>query len=244
MKKFKTIIPTLFILFVSLSAQSQVIVSLIFGDALNSPNTQFGLDIGANGSSVTNYDIAGFTGGLEAGMFFNWKYADKLALYSGVMVNSNRGFSGDETLVDPEYDPEIESGYEYRYMKTRLVYVGAHSSIRYYLSPSFSLAGGVNVSLRTKQDNEVHYKKDEADLGVKYSVKNEFLPIDMGPMFTFIYQFKKGKGMSINAKAYYGLLDIATEVPGYQNSYFFELTAGILIGAAKPDEMVDYMTPE
>ena len=244
MKIFKTFISLLFLVLLTHSVHSQIIVSLIFGESLNRPNMQFGLEVGANSSTVSNYDIADFAAGFEIGMFLNWKYADRWALYSGLMANSNRGFRGEEVLVDPIYRPGTETGYAFKYMKTRLVYVGAHSAMRYYFSPSFSIAGGLNLSLRLKATNEALYSKDKADLNVVYSVKEEFFPIDAGPTLTFLYQFRKGKGMSIIARGYYGLIDVAEEVPGYQSSYFFQLTAGILIGAKKGREMAEKLNPE
>jgi len=244
MKIFKTVIPIVVILFFSTTSRSQILVSLIFGESLNTPNMQFGIEVGANSSTVSDYDIADFTAGFEIGMFLNWKYADKWSLYSGLMANSNRGFRGVEELIDPVYRPGIDSGYEFKYMKTRLTYVGAHSAMRYYFSPSFSIAGGVNLSLRLKATNEAQYDLDKADLGVEYSVKEEFYPIDAGPTFTFLYQFRKGKGFSIVARGYYGLIDVALDVPGHQSSYFFQLTAGILIGAKKGSEMAKELNPE
>ena len=243
MRLLKVLLISSFILLFNYVSHSQIIVSLIFGEALNNPNTQFGLDIGANSSTVTNYDISDYTAGFEIGMFFNWKYADKMALYSGVVANSNRGFRGGEVLIDPIYRPGEDSGYEFKYMKTRLVYVGAHSSIRYYFAPGISIAGGVNLSLLLKATNEAAYENGEADMGVAYNVRNQFLPIDAGPIVALMYQFRQGKGLSINAKAYYGLLDVAVDVPGVQNSYFFQLTAGILIGAKKGSEIAEELNP-
>jgi hypothetical protein len=237
MRKFQLSLVSLFFLFYTNSLNSQILVSLIFGDALNSPKTQFGLEIGANASSVSNFEIADFTAGFEIGMFFNWKIKDNWALYSGLIANSNRGFKGEEVLIDPIYRPGNNTGYNFSKMQTRIVYVGIHSSMRYYLAPSFSVAGGLNIGLRSKAKNEAIYTKDKSELTVSYSIKDQISTLDIGPMISLIYQLRKGKGMSIIAKGYYGLVDVALDVPDAQNSFFFQLTAGILIGAKKAEEI-------
>lgn len=236
MKVFKRVLLFTVLLCFSSFLNSQVVISLIFGKALNNPNTQFGMEVGANAVSITNYSPASVTGGLEIGMFFNWKYSDNWALYSNLIANSNRGFTGTEDLLDPDYIPGND--YEFKYMKTRLAYGGVQSAMRYYINPSFSVAGGINISLRFKATEEGQYSKDGSDLSIVYKVNDAYRWLDGGPTLAFIYQFRKGKGFSIIGRGYYGLVDVAKNISGNQNNYFFQLTAGILIGAKKA-EVVD-----
>ena len=43
------------------TANSQVLISLLFGDALNSPNIEFGLDGGVNFANIANLEASEFS---------------------------------------------------------------------------------------------------------------------------------------------------------------------------------------
>lgn len=242
MRNIRFILPFILLLTYSNSSKSQVIISLIFGDALNSPNTQFGLEVGANVASVTNYELTDLTGGFQISMFLNWKFSEKWSLYNNLIANSNRGYRGNGSLIDSIYVPEND--YELSYMKVRLMYGGIQSALRYHISPSFSVAAGLNLGLLFRATEEALFQKEDSELNIVYKVTDDYTRLDVGPSLALLYQFRKGKGISIIARTYYGLVDVAKEVPGHQNSYYFQLTAGILIGAKSKNEMDEVLNPE
>lgn len=57
----------LFALFCLAPAHSQVLISLIFGDKLNSPFLEFGLEGGANFSTITDLNTSGTNPGFNLG---------------------------------------------------------------------------------------------------------------------------------------------------------------------------------
>lgn len=53
------------------SARSQVLISLIFGDKLNSPFLEFGLDGGMNFSEISGLESSGTNVGFNLGFYFD-----------------------------------------------------------------------------------------------------------------------------------------------------------------------------
>ena len=72
MKIQKILIPIMSIMLVSQVMQGQVLISLIFGDKLNSPTLKFGLDGGANFSTVSNLSGAKYRTGFNLGFYFDF----------------------------------------------------------------------------------------------------------------------------------------------------------------------------
>lgn len=68
MKKGLLLLSTLFCM---ASAQSQVLISLLFGDKLNSPFLEFGLDGGLNFSTISNMETSGTEVGFNLGFYFD-----------------------------------------------------------------------------------------------------------------------------------------------------------------------------
>ena len=53
------------------TANSQVLISLLFGDALNSPNVEFGLDGGVNYANISNLETSKFLPIFNLGFYFD-----------------------------------------------------------------------------------------------------------------------------------------------------------------------------
>lgn len=242
MKFVKVVIPFLFLFFFSTALKSQIIVSLIFGEALNSEKLQFGIEVGANATNITNFSLSSAAAGFEISMFLNWRYSEKWSLYSNLVANSNRGYRGDESMLDPNYLPGND--YEFWYMKERLAYGAAQSAFRYHISPAWSVAGGISLGLRFKAKDEGYYKNGDSSLEIGYKVNDDYRWLDAGPTLAVLYQFRQGYGASIIARGYYGVVDVAKEIPGYQSNYYFQLTAGILIGAKKGKDVAQEINPD
>jgi hypothetical protein len=78
------------------TAQSQVLISLIFGDKLNSPFLEFGLDGGINFSTISNSDSSGTNPGFNLGFYFDIRSKKNPAwmINTGVIVKSPMGADG------------------------------------------------------------------------------------------------------------------------------------------------------
>ncbi|MDZ7635190.1 MAG: hypothetical protein U5L72_12495 [Bacteroidales bacterium] len=73
-------------LFISYSASSQVLISLLFGDALNTDKIEFGLDGGVNFANIANLETSKSLPLFNLGFDFDIKLKNQLMLHTGVMV--------------------------------------------------------------------------------------------------------------------------------------------------------------
>jgi hypothetical protein len=75
------------------TAQSQVLISLIFGDKLNSEFLEFGLEGGANFSTISNMGSSALNPGFNLGFYFDLKSRKNPAwmINTGVIVKSPMG---------------------------------------------------------------------------------------------------------------------------------------------------------
>ena len=58
------------LLFLGLQGQSQVLISIIFGDKLNSPNLEFGLEGGVNWSQISGFESGKSLSTFNLGFYF------------------------------------------------------------------------------------------------------------------------------------------------------------------------------
>ncbi len=76
------------------AAQSQILISLLFGDKLNNEKLEFGLNVSGNFTTQSNIEGSKFGRGLAIGLFFDFKMSDHLVLASSLLFNSPKGGTG------------------------------------------------------------------------------------------------------------------------------------------------------
>ena len=62
----------LFLASISYTSQSQILISLLFGDKLNSPGVEFGLEGGLNYSTISGFESNSYLGNFYLGFYFHW----------------------------------------------------------------------------------------------------------------------------------------------------------------------------
>jgi len=86
---------------VGLSSQSQILITLLLGDKLNSPNLEFGLDGGVNWTRISGMETSSFATKWNLGFYFDIRLKNQWWLYTGVLVKSNMGV---DKLTDKDLD--------------------------------------------------------------------------------------------------------------------------------------------
>ena len=84
---------------ISFNLHSQVVISLLFGDELNSDKVRFGLDGGINFSNLTGTEGAKFLENFNLGLYFDIQLKEKSDWYvhTGVLLKSEMGARGIDT---------------------------------------------------------------------------------------------------------------------------------------------------
>lgn len=213
MKKYFIIIS---LLFLGYHAQSQVLISLLLGDKLNSDDLEFGLEGGSNFSSISNFDSRKMLSTFALGFYFDIRIKNQFFLNTGVMVKSNMGIDkltekdldmlGTEIFTDPgEYSLRFNS-----FLVPALV--------RYKFKNHFYAEVGPQFGLIRKSYVQFNSDYEDQEARIRSYNTDDVNRIDVGAMGGFGYILKKGKGMTIGIKYYYGFVDVMKDIPNTKNS--------------------------
>ena len=190
------------------SAQSQILISLLLGDKLNSPNLEFGLEGGFNRSFLSGIDEAKGFNHFHLGFYFDIRLKQNLWLNTGVRVKSNSGGTGINPyeLNDAELDSVFLDGRVDR--NIGYWYVPVHVKYRFGNSQQFFVMAGGQIGLRNKvSDTFYNTYQEEDDVAYRKNIKDQIKRIDAGLSGGIGYKFK-GNGMNLGLTYYYGLMNI------------------------------------
>ncbi|WP_321369593.1 porin family protein [uncultured Draconibacterium sp.] len=230
MKKFLVLC---FLLITTLAANSQVLISLLLGDKVNSPNIEFGLEGGFNWTDINGFDNNSGLGNFNLGFYFDIRMKNNLFLYSGVQGISGLGM-GDLSASDLEFlDAEIydvEGTYDQR-ISSFMVPILAN----YKFDNHFYVEVGPQVGLIYKGWVEFNSDKNNKDWKIKEYNDNQLNWLNAGIAVGTGYKLMKGEGWTIGIRYYQGLTDVFKYKSGsIHHSLHFKVN--IPIGVAKPDD--------
>ena len=221
------------IVFISTTAQSQILITLLFGDKLNSDRMEFGLEGGLNFSNISGFENDAYLSKFNLGFYFDIRMKNNLYLHTGVQGISSLGMSGlsdkdvemlnSSVLENPgDYSQVIKSFYvpalaQYRFKNHIYVEVGPKVGLQY---ESF-------VNYKSDHDNKDVYIKD---------YNNDLLNwFDTGIALGTGYKLLEGQGWSIGARYYQGFTNVFKDISGSKNRSFY-IICKIPIGAKPPKE--------
>ena len=222
----------LFLASISFTSQSQILISLLFGDKLNSPGVEFGLEGGLNYSTISGFETNNYLGNYYLGFYFDIRLKEPaLWLSTGVMVKSGLG-TAKLTASDLEFlktDTFSENGDYSQVIKYFLVPV----MVKYKFKNSLFVELGVQAGLRRK-DSFVQFESDIEGQERRIRTINyeDINVIDFGGIAGVGYTFFKGSGLTFALKYYYGFTNVYTGVDGKSNRSFF-IQFNVPVGAGK-----------
>jgi len=219
-----------------LGAQSQVLITLIFGDKLNSPNLEFGLEGGLNWANISGLETNDFARKWNLGFYFDFRLKKQWFLYTGVLVKSNLGVDNltvndlnnlQATVYINNNGQALVGDYSQKlnyFMVPVLAKYRFKNNIYVELGPQF----GLMFKSWVEFDSEV----EDIEAIFKEFNKDQINKLDAGAMFGMGYKFKSGPGWSLGAKYYYGFVDVYKNISGTKNSSIF-IKLNIPIGAGE-----------
>jgi hypothetical protein len=216
-------------------ANSQVLISLLLGDKLNSEKLKFGLDGGVNWSNITNIDPSNYKAHFNLGFYFDFLLKEKTRwyLHTGVLVKSTMGPQGLDpyTIGNAELDTLFAGGT----MERKISYFNVPILVRYQFKNMLYIEAGPNLGLRYKAF-DIFYAdvKDKEDLSYILDVEDQYTRIDAGVMAGVGFQVLKGTGYNFGMRYYYGLTELLKDNSGdpQRNSTFY-LYASFPVGAGE-----------
>jgi hypothetical protein len=220
-------------LFCITPARSQVLISLIFGDKLNSPFLEFGLDGGVNFSTISDLDSSGTNVGFNLGFYFDIRSKKNPAwmINTGVIVKSPMGVHGIPvySLNDVNLDNTFAGGTVNREIR----YFNVPILIKYQFKNRIYLKTGPQFGLLAKAFDEFKQEVNKDDVVYKKNIRDQIRVIDAGVALGAGYHMNVGNGLNVTLQYYYGLVPVMKgDGPNVYNRSLY-LTAGIPIGKGK-----------
>ncbi|MEO6169277.1 MAG: porin family protein [Chitinophagales bacterium] len=235
MKKIKLIVSLTVMLFVmNQTANSQVLISLLLGDKLNSDKLEFGLDGGVSLLNMTNTPGSNLLVNWNLGFYFDFKMNEKLFIHTGVIVKSKMGTADLEaySLDNSELDTLFTGGTVDR----KINYFNVPVLLRYRFVDYLHVEGGFQLGLRYTGFDNFSQSINNSNLLYKNDVKDNFERLDAGVVLGLGYKLKKGKGMTLSARYYYGFVDANKLTTGSQHNTATYLNVSIPIGKGKAEK--------
>ncbi len=218
----------------SVSANSQVLISLLLGDKLNSGKIEFGLDGGLSLASLDGVDPSKVHSNYNLGFYFDFKMKNpSWMINTGVRVKSTMGAEG--INVYSLNNSSLDSSFEGGSVTRKINYFNVPVSIKYLFKNNLFAQVGIQLGLRYKAvDQFINTVNDKDDLKYALEIKDEYHPLDGGVLLGIGYRLMKGNGMNFSIQYYYGLVDVRigdTTPDEFNRSFYFN--AGIPIGKGK-----------
>ena len=214
--------------------QSQVLISILLGDKLNSGQIEFGLDGGLSLSTLHGIPGVKTDPDYNLGFYFDFKMKDTTWFFNtGVRVKSTMGAKG--LPVYTTGDPALDSSFSGGMITRKLNYFNVPLTMKHMFKNSIYVQGGIQLGLKYKAtDVFTNTIQEEEDLSYRLSVKDKYHPLDAGLLGGIGYRLQKGNGVNIGVQYYFGLIDvrISDATPDEFNRTLY-VNVGIPIGKGK-----------
>jgi hypothetical protein len=226
----KLISLALFLLF-STSVRSQVLISILLGDKLNTPKIEFGMVGGMNRSYLNDISTANGLNHFNLGFYFHINLKNNSYLSTGVTVKSNVGATGMPvySLGNADFDTIYKDGTLTKKISCFYLPVMYH----YRFNNRWYVEAGPQFGLRTKAEDIFKTTTLDGDLTYTKDVKDQYTHLDAGLIGGAGFKFKKEiKSMAVGINYYYGLVNVSTtpDVTMKNSSIYFYMKIPIGIG--------------
>ena len=224
----------LFIIILLLSthtANSQVLIALIFGDALNTGKIEFGLDGGWTLAYMEGIEGAKPLSTWNLGFYFDIRLDandPSWMVHTGVIVKSTMGTRN--TPLYPLNDPVLDSAFVGGSVTKTQQHFYVPIMMKYKFKNNIYVEGGIMAGLfRKSTDTFVRSVQETNDLSYEIESRKPYHLLDSGLIIGAGYRLNS---INLGVRFYYGLVDVNADVtlPSLYNRALY-VNIGIPIGA-------------
>lgn len=232
--KLKTKLITLALLLAAQFASSQVLISLLFGEKLNSDAIEFGLEGGFAFSDLGALEANNRLSSFNLGFYFDIELKDAWRLYTGVLVKSKLGV---ENLSEPDLfllgvTPEEQGGSYSQHINNFLV----PALIKYRFPNRIYAEAGPQFGLLYKSWVQFDSDIDGTETRIRIENKDVLNTFEVGGVIGAGYRLRPGPaGLTLGIKYYQGFTNAIKGLSGSRNNAIF-LKCNIPIGTAKKNK--------
>ncbi len=203
-------------LLIGLTSPSQVLISLLLGDKLNSDKLEFGLEGGMNWSNTTGFESNNYARFFNLGFYFDIQMKNQWRFYTGVLVKSNVGL---DKLTEKDLivlgATTWDSIGDYKQVINEFM---IPALIRYNFKNYLYVEAGPQFGLRYKGFIEYNSEIDDIEAETRENNKDMLQKLDAGIAAGIGYKLFKGEGWTVGAKYYYGFVVAYKNIPGTKSS--------------------------
>jgi hypothetical protein len=221
------------------SANSQVLISLLLGDVLNSEKIEFGLDGGVNFARIANLEPGKAASIFNLGFYFDIKFTEHVLLHTGVIVKSSQG--ADKLAVYSLDNPDLDAVFSDGYVTRKINHFSVPILFKYRFATFLNVEAGPMLALRSRGYDEFKNELvDKDDLSYKLDIKDNYKRIDAGIMVGAGTKLSKvPKSSQIGIRYYFGLVDPLignTGKPQYFSSLYIYMSIPIGVSESAKKE--------
>ncbi len=207
MKKFLVLLILSASLFVPFSGQGQVLISILFGEQLNSGKMEFGLVGGFNYSTMPGLEDPQYKRSFGLGLFLDYKFNDH---WIGMVETNVKTSIGSQNLKLPDFpyptNDTIISASTNTQRNLEVIHVPVF--ISYRLTNRLGFGGGFYASILHGTRDVVLYKQGNYDMTFERSFTGFVNRMDFGLTGAVHFHFLGNPGIQIRGKINYGLVDV------------------------------------
>jgi hypothetical protein len=220
----------LFLFFLtSIKGNAQIIIGLLFGEALNTEKIEFGLTGGLNRSNFNGYNGSEGLNNFNLGFYFHIMLKENSFISTGVLVKSNVGATGmpTYTLGDPSFDEIFEDGV----LTTKINYFYVPIMYQHRIKNRLLVEGGIQSGLRSGAFDYFELESNGGELEFRKHVGSDFTRLDFGFIGGLGYKLKNDlKSMSVGILYYRGIVDVKKTTDALVNNSSLNVYLRIPIG--------------
>lgn len=213
------------------NSQAQVLMSLIFGDKLNTENNYFGLHLDQSFNSMSNPESHKSFRTFNMGLFFSHKLDEHWMINFDMLAKYRRGVKGLDTysLGDEALD-EVSSEAE---VSRSINYLSVPITMRYYASRSIFLEAGPQLSMRLGARDVFEISNDKDQGTYKNDIRDQVNKWDTGVVLGAGMMIGKDKVNALGLRYHGGFSDVMPDFSEKQKHNTWAIYANLPIGRGK-----------
>ena len=187
---------------------AQVLITLLFGEKLNSEKVEFGLIGGMNRSYIRDISDAKGLNNLDLGFYFHFLIKNSSYVSTGVLVKSSVGATGMATY--PLGDANFDAVYQHGTLTKKIK--GFYVPILYQrrVTRQWYVEAGPQLGLIFKPKDIFEVSDHGGDLSYTRGVQDEYKRVDAGVLAGVGYKLKPTtKSMSAGITYYQGMVNVS-----------------------------------
>jgi Outer membrane protein beta-barrel domain len=216
-----------------LVGHSQILLSFLFGEKLNSEGLEFGMEVGFNWSDISDLEADKRLSEFNFGTYIEIRLKDQWHLNTSFLVISSLG--ADQLSSNDLNFLEIIPNEEQGTYSQRVNYLIVPALIKYKFRNRMYLEAGPQFGLMYKAWVDFFSDQDSKKIRIREFNKDKINKFDAGITVGTGYKLVPDTGMTVGIKYYFGLANVYKNVDGTNNSSLF-LKLNIPIGAGKKDK--------